>query len=136
MQKICNNTILSRFYSTLNRLNTDRSSRGFSTYFGILLQTSYKVGNSYKAYFVYVDEKSNKITSYMTYEGNSLHKEFNMFINKTLAAQKDLNKPTTVYVPEKYLNKKSIDIWGSHASYARFMYIYICLYIYIKLLKL
>ncbi len=51
----------------------------------------------------------------MSYEGTSLHKEFNMFINKTLAAQKDLNKPTTVYVPGKYLNKKSIDIWGSHA---------------------
>ena len=66
----------------------------------------------------------------MTYEGNSLHKEFNMFINKTLAAQKDLNKPTTVYVPEKYLNKKSIDIWGSHASYARFMYIYMSIYIH------
>ena len=95
-------------------LNRDIASTGVDGCFGILNLAVNKVNSPSRGFFVYIDAKTNKITSHKTYEGNSVYKEFNNFINNTLAGMKGLNKPSIVHVPWRFIPQKTIDIWGSH----------------------
>jgi hypothetical protein len=95
-------------------LNSDSGSRELNSYFAILNQSTNKVNSPSRAFFAYIDEESNKILSHKIYEGQSVYKEFNLFINNTLIALKEVNKPTRVHAPGRFLSNKTIEIWASH----------------------